>query len=172
MLDFFKMVVVAFSIRDKANEVKFFEKTFLVANISPKIVFGMPFLTLSSADVDFLSQELRWRTYTTKEAFPTTKRVKLVGKKKFAAAVLDLESKTFVVHIASLSSTALPSFSPLELNIHSSCRLQIFGLIAKKALTKIPAKYSDFADIFSPNLVSKLPEHIRINNHAIKLVNG
>ena len=30
-----------------------------MANISSKIVFGMPFLTLSGADVDFLDQELR-----------------------------------------------------------------------------------------------------------------
>ena len=47
------MVVVAFSVVDKANRVRFFEKTFLVANVSPEVVFGMPFLTLSGADVDF-----------------------------------------------------------------------------------------------------------------------
>ena len=53
------MVVVAFSIKDKANRVKFFEETFLVANISLEIVLGMPFFTLSSADVDFLGGELQ-----------------------------------------------------------------------------------------------------------------
>ena len=55
----YEMVVAAFSIEDKANRIKFFEETFLVANVSPKIVLGMPFLTLSSADVDFLGYELR-----------------------------------------------------------------------------------------------------------------
>ena len=49
------MVVAAFSMVDKANRVRFFEETFLVANISPEVVLGMPFLTLSNADVDFPS---------------------------------------------------------------------------------------------------------------------
>ena len=34
------------------------KKTFLVANVSPEIVLGMLFLTLSAADVDFLEREL------------------------------------------------------------------------------------------------------------------
>ena len=58
MLDTFGMVIAAFSVRDKANQVRFFEETFLVANVSPEIVFGMPFFTLSDADVDFLGREL------------------------------------------------------------------------------------------------------------------
>ena len=166
------MVVAAFLLEDKANQVKFFKETFLVANISPDVVFGMPFLNLSGADVDFLRRKLRWRTYTTEEALPTTRRVELVGKKEFAAAALDPESETFVVHVASLSSDASPSSSPLELDVHPSRRPQVSGLIAKEAPTKVPAEYSDFADVFSPDLASKLPEHTGINDHAIELVDG
>ena len=59
LLDTFGMVVAAFSVEDKANRVRFFEETFLVANVSPEVVLGMPFLTLSGADVDFLDRELR-----------------------------------------------------------------------------------------------------------------
>ena len=44
---------------DKENRVRFIEKTFLVANVSPEVVFGMFFLTFSSANVDFLDRELR-----------------------------------------------------------------------------------------------------------------
>ena len=58
-LDTHGIVVAAFSVEDKANRVRFFEKTFLVANISPEVVLGMPFLTLSGADVDFSGRELR-----------------------------------------------------------------------------------------------------------------
>ena len=54
MLDTFGMVVTASSVTDKANHVRFFEETFLVANVSPEVVIGMPFLTLSGADVNFL----------------------------------------------------------------------------------------------------------------------
>ena len=52
------MVVAAFSVENKANRVRCFEETFLVTNISPKVVFEIFFLTLSDADVDFSGWEL------------------------------------------------------------------------------------------------------------------
>ena len=90
-----------------------------------------------------------------------------MGKKEFVVAALNLKHKTYVVDIASLSSTPLIAF-----NVYLFRRPQISGLMAKEALTKIPAKYSDFADVFSPDLASELLEHTEINNYAIKLVNG
>ena len=166
-LDTHGMVVAAFSVVDKANRVRFFEEIFLVANISPEVVFGMPFLTLSGADVDFSGRELRWRTYTTEEALSTTRCVELVDKKEFVAAALDPEHETYVVHVASLNSTPLKS--P---NVHPSWRPQISGLIAEEAPTKVFDEYLDFADVFSADLASKLPKHTGINNHAIELVDG
>ena len=53
ILDSYRMVVIAFLIMNKANQIGFFEKTFLVANVSPEIVFEMLFLTLSNANIDF-----------------------------------------------------------------------------------------------------------------------
>ena len=58
MLDTFGIVVATFLMTDKANRIRFFEETFLVANISPKVVFGISFFTLSGADIDFLGQKL------------------------------------------------------------------------------------------------------------------
>ena len=165
-------MVTAFSVTDKANQVKFFEETFLVANVSSEVVLGMPFLTLSSADVNFSGRKLRWKTYTAEEALSTTRRIELVGKKEFAAVALDPKSETFVVYIASLSSNALPSSSLLELDVYPFYRSQVSGLIAKKAPTKVPAEYSNFADVFSPDLASELPKHTGINDHAIELVDG
>ena len=52
------MVVAAFSVTDQADRVRFFEETFLVANVSPDVVLGMLFFTLSGADVDFPKREL------------------------------------------------------------------------------------------------------------------
>ena len=167
MLNTYRIVVPAFSLKDKANWVRFFEETFLVANVSPKVVFVIPFLILSKANIDFLVWELWWRTYTTEKAFLTTKCIELVGKKVFAAAALDLEHKTYVVHIGLVSSDASQSSSLLD--IYPSWRPQMSGLIAEKAPTKIPAKYSDFADVFSPNLASELPKHTGINDHIIEL---
>ena len=170
ILNTFGMVVTAFSMTNKANQVRFFEETFLGANVGPEVVLAMFFLTLSSADIDFLGRELRWKTYTTKEAFLTIRHVELVGKKEFAIAALDMGSKTFVVHVASLSSDASPSSSLL--NVHPFRRPQLFGLIIQEAPTKVLAKYSDFANVFSPDLASKLPKHTKINNPAIELVDG
>ena len=124
----------------------------------------MLFLTLSGADVDFSSQKLRWKTYTTKKALPTTRRIELGGKKEFGATAFDPEHETYVIHVASFSSTLL--------NVHPSRRPQLSSLIAKEASTKIPNKYANFVDVFSPDLASKLPEYTGINNHAIKLVDG
>ena len=66
----------------------------------------------------------------------------------------------------------LPNSSPLKLDVHPSRRPQISGLIAKKALTKVSAKYLDISDVFSLDLASELPEHTGINHHAIKPVDG
>ena len=159
------MVVAAFSAIDQADRVKFFEETFLVVNVSPDVVLGMPFLTLSNVDIDFLKKKLRWRLYTIEEALPTTKRVELVGKKEFAAAALDSRHETFVVHVAFLESPCQES------DVHPSRRVQIAALVANKASILIPTEYSDFADIFSPELASELLEYTEINDHAIELVN-
>ena len=92
------MLVAVFSVVDKANQVKFFEETFLVVDVSPEIVFEMLLVTLSDAAIDFLVQELRWETYITKKALSTTRRIKLVGKNEFAAIALDPKHETYVVH--------------------------------------------------------------------------
>ena len=132
----------------------------------------MLFLTLSGANVNFSSRELRWGTYTTKEVLPTSRCIKLVGKKEFAATALNPEHETYVVHVASLSSTPLVSLGSTPLNVYPSRRPQISGLIAKQASTKVPAEYLDFADVFSLNLASELPKYTGINDHAIELVKG
>ena len=56
MLDIYKMVVIAFLVTDKANQVRFFEKTFLVANISPKVVWDV-FSYLENCRHSFLRLE-------------------------------------------------------------------------------------------------------------------
>ena len=58
MLDINEMIVVAFLMIEIANGVRFFKKIFLVANVSPKKVFEMLFLTFSSVNVNFLNQKL------------------------------------------------------------------------------------------------------------------
>ncbi len=52
------MVVFTFSISNKDSRERFFEKSFLLADIKQDLVIGMPFLTMS-ADVDFQAWDLQ-----------------------------------------------------------------------------------------------------------------
>ncbi len=52
------MVVSTFSVSDKDEREKFFEESFLLADVSPDIVLGMPFLTMSNADINFQARNL------------------------------------------------------------------------------------------------------------------
>ena len=129
-----------------------------MADISTEVILGMPFFTLSNADVQFVEKELTWRTYTTAKALPTTKRVELINKKEFAKVALDEKSETFVIHIASLN---------LVLGIYPDREAQIPFLLTEKV--KIPDEYSDFTDIFSDEKALILPRRIKLNEHAINL---
>ena len=58
-MDIYGIVVAAFSMINKANQIRFFEKTFLIADVSLEVVFEISFFTLSDADIDFLDWKLR-----------------------------------------------------------------------------------------------------------------
>ncbi len=157
------MVVSTFSVSDKDGKERFFEKNFLVADVSPDIVLGMLFLTMSNADVDFQARDLQWRSYTTGEVLPTTRQVEPFEKKEFTTAALDSEHEAFVVHVATLSVNSGDE-------VHPSKRTQIAHLKADEALIEVPSEYANFADVFLPKLAAELPEHTGINDHAIELV--
>ena len=72
------MVIAGFRLPDKLGRARFFQETFLLADISMEVVLRMPFLTLSEADVRFAQRELYWRSYTAANALPTTRRGKII----------------------------------------------------------------------------------------------
>ena len=47
------MVVSTFSMSDKDGKERFFEKSFLLANVKLDIVLRMLFLTINNVDIDF-----------------------------------------------------------------------------------------------------------------------
>ena len=158
----FEMVLASFQVEDTLGRAHFFQKIFLLTDLSIEVVLGMPFLTLSNADIKFAQKELTWRSYTTAEALPTTKRVEIIDRKEFAKAALDENVEAFVVHVTSLSLNSIA--------IHPAREAQIALLVAKEA--KIPTKYSDFSDVFSEEKASILPEATEMNQHAIELQEG
>ncbi len=52
------MVVSTFSVSDNDGKERFFEESFLLADVRPDIVLGMPFLTISNTDVNFQARNL------------------------------------------------------------------------------------------------------------------
>ena len=51
ILETFGMVLADFQVENKLERARFFQETFLLANISTEVILGMPFLTLSNADI-------------------------------------------------------------------------------------------------------------------------
>ena len=96
----FGIVIADFQVEDKGGRPRFFQEIFLVADTKFEVVLAMPFLKISNANIAFGEETLTWKSYTTKEALSTTKRVQLVDPKEFVIAALDADSKTFLVHMA------------------------------------------------------------------------
>lgn len=89
-----------------------------------EVVLGMPFLTLSNADIRFAERELVWRSYTAEKALPTTRRVELIDRREFAAVALDENEETFVLHVAALLEA--PTIA-----VHPFRRAQVTSLLTK-----------------------------------------
>ena len=52
-LETYKMVVSTFCVLDKYGKERFFEKSFLLADVNLGVIFGMLFLTISNINIDF-----------------------------------------------------------------------------------------------------------------------
>ena len=160
-LETFGIVIADFQVKNKVGRPRFFQEIFLVASIKFEVILGMLFLKLSNADMSFSKETLTWRTYTTNEALPTTKRIQIINKKDFVIAVLDANSKTFVVHIVIWKQEEMP--------VHFEKQAQVGALLFNKAPTRILAEYFDYSNVFSTEYAAELPENTGINEHAIKL---
>ena len=111
-LDTFEIVIVDCLVKNKFERIRFFQKIFLLANISLEIVLKMLFLTFSKADIWFAEQKFVWMIYIAAEALPTIRKLEIIDKMKFAAATLNEDNKTFIVHIVALAKLiTIPIYS-------------------------------------------------------------
>ena len=155
------MVIADFYVEDKASRPRFFQETFLVTDTKFEVIFGMLFLKISNADESFGEKILTWRIYIINKALSIIEQVHIVDPKKFVIAAIDVNNKTFVVHVAIRKWEEMP--------VHSKKQAQVRVLLFDKAPTEVPAENSDYSDIFSAENAAELPENTRINKHAIKL---
>ena len=158
------MIIAGFLIQDELGNVRFFEGTFLLADSSMHIVLVMPFLSLRNADIQFDMENLIWRIYSIAEALPTTRQVQLTNKHKFARAILNKNSQTFIIDVVGVYT--------LEVAIHPSRAPLLAALQQDKALTKIHLEYVNYANVFSLDLAMELPKNTGINKQVIELIEG
>lgn len=72
-LKIYGMVTTGYLVYDKLDRPRFFEKTFLLVDISMEVVLEMSFLFLNNANLQFSAKKLIWSLYITVEALPTIK---------------------------------------------------------------------------------------------------
>ena len=77
---------------------------------------------------------------------------------------LDANSKTFVVYVAIWKQKKMLVYFERQIQI----KAQVGALLFNKALTKVPAKYSNYSNVFSVKYAAELPENTKMNEHAIK----
>ncbi len=75
------------------------------------------------------------------------------------------------MHVAALEvPTAMPIYPSRAPQVLDNLTLAAFQW--DKALIEIPARYSDYADVFSLDLAVELPENTGMNKHAIEVIEG
>lgn len=158
------MISTGFSLKDSEKRAWFFDKTFLLADTSIEVVLGMFFLSLSKSNWKFGAKKLTWRSYTATEIFFITKKVELINKHKFSEVVLDKNTNMLILHIAILEAPE----STMSIHLLQSSLLAV--LEQKEASLKIGRGYKEYINVFSPNLVMKLPENTGIIEHTSELV--
>ena len=102
-LNTFEIVIADCLVKNKLGRVRFFKETFLLTNISLKMVLEMPFFIFSRTDIRFAKQKFVWRTYKAAKTLPTIRKVEIIDKREFVVAALNANEETFIVHIAVLA---------------------------------------------------------------------
>lgn len=136
------MVIAFFLVDNTDKRFQFFKKTFLLADISMDIALGIFFLILNNIKVNFTNRKPKQRLYTIFKAFSTIRWIELGKKKKFAAIIMNLNDKTFIVHII-----FFVNFN-LSLQVYPSQRALIASLKSDETLISRFSKYANFADFF------------------------
>lgn len=97
------IIIAFFLINDQNQKSHFFQKTFILAEISMDTDYRILFFILSNIKVKLQNQEFDFRLYTTAEIIFTTKQVDLAEKIELSATAFDLQHNILVVHLSFLT---------------------------------------------------------------------
>lgn len=157
------MHYIEFQQEDEKGHVRYFQDTFLAADIDTRMILGMPWLAMANPNIDWAKKSFKWREYTVVAAMTTTCRVDLIEPEDFAELALNKDSDCFVVHAHQVISANEPS-------VHRDRRELIAQAdIATATTVELPAEYSEYSDIFSDSGAAGLPPY-GVADHAIDLV--
>lgn len=98
-------------------------------------------------------------------------QVELIDKHKFGKTALDKTSETFVLYVRALKISPKMTIHAFWAGLILQKIIQLAVLQYNKVSTKISPQNKDLADVFSFNLVNKLPKNIGPNKHVITWVN-
>ena len=82
---------------------------------------------------------------------------------------MDVNNKTFVVHVTIKKREEMPVHSERQAQIEAQSGAQVGALLFDRVPNKVRSEYSDYNNVFSAKNVVELPENPKINEHAIKL---
>ena len=98
--------------------------------------------------------------------------MELINKYNFAKVALDKTSEMFVDYIAALRVLGVTETVSMPIHPKKANQVQVVTLQQNKDPFKIPPKYIDYTNVFSPNLAMELVENTNINKHVIELIEG
>ena len=90
-----------------------------------------------------------WKFYTINKALPITEQVQIVDPKEFVIAILDVNSKTFVIYVTIWKREEMP--------MHSKKQAEVGALLFDKASTEISVEYFDYSNVFSVENAAEVP---------------
>ena len=140
-----------------------------MADTKFEVILGMFFLKISNTDMVFGERTLTWKSYITNKVLPTTKQVQVIDPKEFVIVVLDIDSKTFIIHVALREHKEMVIDLGNKAQIKAQNGAQVGALLFDKAPTEVPTKYSNYSNVFSAENATELLENTGINEHAIEL---
>lgn len=77
----------------------------MLTNTYIHVILEILFLYFNNVDAEFVKLvKLIWKSYITTKVLLNTSQVKLINKKEFTQAILNENSKTFMVYIVALET--------------------------------------------------------------------
>ena len=92
-VEIYGMHYIEFQQDDNQGHVRYFQDTFLAADISTRMILDMSWLAMANPNIDQAKRTFKWREYTAAVALTTTYRVDVIEPEEFAKLALDKNAR-------------------------------------------------------------------------------